>query len=305
MNILLAEVLGPGLEQLLEKLGEDVAGPLKDQVIDSAKDMVKEGLDSGELPEATQEEKRETLVETLEAVIETQQKVLADYITNLISGRADTLGKFHEQIEDGKWLVDQLQVQNADLFSLTNAATAGFSALLLPTAWSLNQLQPIILVEDKDCDGGEPLGLMDGDATHAGGSCIVGGKTLFLVGYDNEQCTQTIFAGGAPSTQNVPCTQHVFRKLPAIDQLSNFGLNKDNIISSVYNQWLLNGQKNDATLNPGSTATDGSGNTGPFPFSAGFSTPGLFPGIPVCDMDTAKRNYQNAGPIKNAADLCS
>ena len=237
--------------------------------------------------------------------MDVQKKVLSDYVTNLMSGKVTWLSRLHDQVKDGKWLIDQLQIQDSNLFSLSDAATKAFSALLLPTAWTLNELQPILLVENAECDGGEPLGLMTKDATHAGGSCIVGGKTLFLVGFSNKQCEHVIFPGGAPVTEKIPCTQNVFQKLPAIDELSNFGINKDDIISSVYNQWLLDGQKNGASLNPSSSATDGSGNNGPYPFSAGIATPGLFPDIPVCDMNTVKKNWQNSGAIQNAADLCS
>ena len=303
-NAILSEVLGPGLEKLLSNLGEKAAGAITDHVVDSAKDMVSEGLASGELP--TQADKRNTLVGTLQTIVDSQKNTLSTYITNLLAGRVDTLSNLHDQISDGHWVVDQLQQSGSDLFSLSTATTGAFAALLAPAAWELNQLQPILLVEQKQCDGGEPLSIMDSDATHAGGSCIIDDVTLFLVGFDNHQCQTNSFPGGVPHTDNVPCTEGVFKKLPGIDQTQAFGFDKDGIVLSVYNQWLLNGQQNNAQFSPNSTITDGSGNDGPYPLSAGINTPGLFPSIPVCDINTVSdRWFNSGGSIRGAASLCS
>ena len=311
LNIVLGEILGPGLSKLSDTLGEAVFGPVEDQIKDSATDLVDNALSSGDIQVATQPDKADTLVETLQNIIGGQEKAMNDYLTLLFSGNAEYLPKLATQLSNGNWLLDQNQVQAPNLFDMTTAATVGFSALLLPTAWSLNNLQPMILVEQQNCDTGYPLKLMTSEATEQGRSCLYGDVTLHLVGFSNAQCTSSAGApGGIPESQSAPCETNVFQLLPGFADLANIPINKDDIIRSVYNQWLLNGKQNGAQLNPNSSATDsatdGGGTTGPYPFSAGLATPGLFPGITVCDMNTASNTWLNSGPneVQNATDLC-
>lgn len=135
-------------------------------------------------PEQSQAEKQSTLLDTFEAVIRVHQKVLNDYVNNLLSGDVTHLSALHNAIQDGKWLIDILGAQSA--YDLSGQATQAFAALLVPEAWKLSQLQPMILMEEKDCDIGNPLTLMNNEATHSGGSCAVAGKTFFLVGFSSK-----------------------------------------------------------------------------------------------------------------------
>lgn len=151
---------------------------------------------------------------------------LSTYIANLLSGNVNHLSKFHDTISDGKWLIDALGSET--LYDLSTIATKAFAALLVPEAWRTNNLQPIILMENTPCDLGNPLDLMNDDATHSGGSCAVDGKTFYLVGFSNVQCQYGSYGnyGGG----NYACQTDVFQKLPGIDQLGTYGFDKDNII---------------------------------------------------------------------------
>lgn len=90
------------------------------------------------------------------------------------------------------------------------------------------KLEPIIFMENAQCDTGNPLGLMNNDPTHSDGSCAVNSKTFFLIEFNNQQCqygSHGNYGGG-----NHACETDVFQKLQGTDQLSDYGFDKNNII---------------------------------------------------------------------------
>lgn len=207
----------------------------------------------------------------------------------MVSGKAIYLGDFSKQIEGGNWLTNNLGGKN--IWDLEGNYKTAFSALLLADAWKLAyKSTPVLLMEDKDCDMGNPIDEMTDEATHSGGSCVVGGKTFFLVGYNSDTCGNSASAvsPGGP----VPCTRGVFNKLPGFDNLGDYGLNKDSIIASVWNAYQLNGGKNGYKLDPNTKATDGSGSQSSVALGGGIETPGLY-NIPICDINEAVKNYRN------------
>ena len=62
--------------------------------------------------------------------------------------------------------------------------------------------------------------------------------------------------------------------------------------------------QNGAPFNPSATATDASGNSGAFPFSAGFDTPGLFAGIPICEINQAADTWRGSADAVDLSSLC-
>jgi len=217
--------------------------------------------------------------------------VIKSYVDNLLSGKVNKLSEFHDQISDGKWINDALG--GKDLFDLKDAAQKAFAAVLLPQAWKLNKdTVPVILMEDKDCNLGEPIQEMNFDTTHATGSCVIAGKTMWLVGLNTEQCRTGPNPFGPGGNKPDPCPVNVFRTLPGFDKLGDFGFSKDDIIAGAYAGYQLNGNKNGYQVDPNSRVKDGSGAEGSFPFSNGILTPGVF-NIPICDIHQAVEAYKN------------
>ena len=68
--------------------------------------------------------------------------------------------------------------------------------------------------------------------------------------------------------------------------------------ASVYQAYQNNGNKNGAPLDP-------SGGDGTIPFAQGMDTPGLYPGIPICEINTAAKTWKDSpDAIGEAAALC-
>jgi hypothetical protein len=108
-------------------------------------------------------------------------------------------------------------------------------------------------------------------------SCAIKGKTMYLIG-----CTSTLSrdVNGFP----IPgCPTNTFVKLPGIEVLEEHtGINKDTIISSVWNAYVQNRHKNGYNMDfQNVQATEG------------VVTPGLYQ-IQICDLDEAWNDYQNS-----------
>lgn len=201
----------------------------------------------------------------------------------MLSGQTGWLSKFANQLSGGNWVFNKLR---EDMFDMQTALQKGFSAMLISSAWKLaDKAYPLILVRDEQCFMGSPTDLIDGDIVHAGGSCAVEGKTMWLVGFTGDVCYQNPLSGGA----RIPCGRNIFKKLPGFDDLeAKTGVYKDAIIRSSWKAYTANGNRNGYRLEiSGSNA-----------FTEGVETAGLYQ-IPICNIDEAIKNYQNnlGGPL--------
>ena len=143
-----------------------------------AKHIEKLHADISDRPQDSEELERSTLLETLQSTISVHQATLYSYTKNLLFGKVGQLSKFHKTLSNGKWLVDGLGSETQ--YDLSVSATKAFAALLVSEAWKLNNLMPIILIENTQYDTGNPLEMIHDEASHSGGSCAIGGKTFFL-----------------------------------------------------------------------------------------------------------------------------
>jgi hypothetical protein len=235
------------------------------------------------------DQKKDTLWGTLQGIVDTHHNIIANFVGNMVSGKAVYLGAFSKQIENGKWLTNNLGDKN--LYDLEKNYKTAFSALLLADAWKLAyKSTPVVLMVDKQCDLSKPVREMTDDALQSGGSCVAGGKTLFLVGYNSDSCKSAanVLSPGSP----VPCATGVFNKLPGFDNLGDYGLAKDNILASVWDAYQLNGGKNGYKFDPNTKIIDGIGTQSNMVLGGGIQTPGLY-NIPICEVNEAVENYRN------------
>src|SRR6266487_4733447 len=95
------------------------------------------------------------------------------------------------------------------------------------------------------------------DVTHTTGSCVVSGRTMFLVSLNTGSSYQTVPVKERSIDENYAetselaardCTvdgcSDVFKVLPGFDKLESWPLSKDDIIRSVWATYEANGYKN-------------------------------------------------------------
>lgn len=210
-------------------------------------------------------------------------------MTSMLSGSSTHLPQLASQFRNGNWLHGAL---HDDIFDLSTSLSQAFSALLISPAWKLaDKTYPVILVRHERCFGGKPTDLMNDNVVHAGGSCIVPDKTMWLVSYTAKICHEI----GSPSSCGpdnpygcgsvpVPCEKDVFEKLPGWDDLqAKTGIINDAIVSSSWNAYVANGFKNGYKPDLAGQGVGG--------FKDGVWTAGLYQ-IPICDINEAMRNYR-------------
>jgi len=297
--------LGAGVGKLLSSLGEEAQEAIKEAAT-SLKDFAVEKLKT---EEPSQDDKAKGLGALLSASVVTFKQSVSAYVDHILSGAADgALSDLSAVVQNGQWLEDHVKAAG-DLSGLEAVMKTGFAATLIADAWKLTEnIYPVILMEDADCDLGEPSSLMPADVTHTGGSCVVSGKTMFLVGLNTGYCyidpstgtnkrdEQSLSADHNSTTSELllhrragtgPGCDATFKTLPGFDKLGNWGLNKDDIIFSAWNTYQANGGKN------------GGEPSGDY-FNEGLHAQGLYQ-IPICELRAAEativRNSGGTSPI--------
>ena len=298
--------LGAGVGKFLSSLAEEAQEAVKEATT-SLKDYALEQLKT---EEPTQDDKAKGLAALLAASVARFKTSISSYVDHIFSGRADgSLSDLRKVLTNGQWLEDHVKAAG-NLGGLEGVMKTGFAATLVADAWKLTEnIYPVILMEDADCDLGEPSVIMPADVTHTGGSCIIPGKTMFLVGLNTGRCYIDPSTGtnkrdeGANSgsshnstvsdfslhrrTGTGPGCDATFKTLPGFDKLGAWGLNKDAIILSAWNTYQANGGKN------------GGEPSGDY-FNEGLSAQGLYQ-IPICELraaeDTIVRNEGGSSPI--------
>ncbi|KAF2493457.1 hypothetical protein BU16DRAFT_619782 [Lophium mytilinum] len=289
VNFLLGKAFGGLAEDLTAKGldGESIADAAQDNLGKAIEYAKKDGT----LPEGlSQEDKKATLVETLQAITDRYIKVIDTYITKSLRGEYPYLADFSGTLRTAVWANDSL---NQSLPDMSNSLQQVFSASLLSPAWKLadpENLYPVILYQANDgCTNADPTNLMQKGVSSSTNSCLVIGYTFWIVGYTKQICE------GFPTanTGAGPCNANVFKKLPGWDQLTEkTGLDKDQVVWSSWQAYQANGNRNgysiSETLAGGASA-----------FRQGPTTPGLFQ-IPICEAGAARERYMDAP----GADLC-
>jgi hypothetical protein len=286
--------LGAGTKKFLSSLSEEAQNSVKEATT-SLKDFALEKL-KGQEP--SQDDKAKGLAALLTASVVRFKASISDYVDHIFSGRTGgSLTDLHKVITNGQWLDDHVKAAG-NLAGLEGVMKTGFAAALLSDTWKLTEnIYPVILMENTNCDTGVPSVLMPADVTHSGGSCIISGKTMFLVGLNTGECYFDPSSGTNKRDEHNstisefsltrrggtgPGCDDTFKKLPGFDKLNTWGLNKDAIIQSVWNTYQANGGKN-------------GGNPSGDYMNEGISAQGLYK-IPICELKEAEKTIvRNSG----------
>jgi hypothetical protein len=103
----------------------------------------------------SQDDKRATLVDTLQAISDRYSTSISNYVTSMLSGQASSLLAFSTQLRSGAWVFDQLT--DSSLYDMQSALRNAFSAMLLSPAWKMaDNAFPVILVMNQQCFPGVP-----------------------------------------------------------------------------------------------------------------------------------------------------
>ncbi|KAK2773607.1 glucan endo-alpha-glucosidase agn1 [Colletotrichum kahawae] len=205
---------------------------------------------------------------------------------------------FASQVKSGMWIKTSV----IDALDLPKTMKQVFFGNLIQQAWYSNPTsEPVIIMVDDDGSdvnpfawkggaSGQPETLDKGDVNAA--RFVKDGKTFFLVRATN--CQQWKVDDG---TIEYTCKQDAFQGLQGITELKSSasewgGLTKDNITTSVWAAYKLNGNANgyNISANADNSQRDSNGNKQLTMYPSGSETPGVF-SIPICDYKTAYRNF--------------
>ncbi|KAK3387754.1 hypothetical protein B0H63DRAFT_559217 [Podospora didyma] len=293
--------LGAGVGRFLSSVGEEAQNAIKEATT-ALKDYAVEQLKT---EQPTQDDKAKGLTALLTAAVVRFKASVSSYVDHIFSGRADgAMSDLRDVITNGQWLEDHVK-SAGNLGGLEGVMKTAFAATLVANAWKITEnIYPVILMENTDCDMGEPSVLMPAAVTHTGGSCIVSGKTMFLVGLNTGECyippsSGTNKRGDLDNSTFVsefslsrrdgvgPGCDDTFKTLPGLDKLGDWGLNKDDIILSAWNTYQANDGKNGGDV------------SGDY-FHDGLKAQGLYQ-IPICEIKEAEktivRNSGGTSPI--------
>jgi hypothetical protein len=82
---------------------------------------------------------------------------ISDYVDHIFSGRVGgALSDLRDVLTNGQWLEDHVK-RAGNLGGLERVMKTGFAATLVANAWKITEnIYPVILMENTDCDKGEP-----------------------------------------------------------------------------------------------------------------------------------------------------